>query len=403
MMIMMDVHPFLKESQERGFLYQSSDLEGLSQTLSESKKSYAYVGFDATAKSLQVGNLVPILWARLLQKHGITPIILLGGATTLIGDPTGKDESRKVLTIEEVDENLKNFKRLMSRFINFDNAILVNNKDWLKDLNYMSFLRDFAPHFSVNYMMSLDSVKLRLSRHHHMSFLEFNYMIFQAYDFWHLFKTYGCMLQMGGSDQWANMICGAELIRRLEQKRAFVITAPLMTTNGGQKMGKTAGGAIWLDEQMTSPYDYWQFWRNTHDDDVEKCLQIFTDLPSCDIKSVCAHKKGCDINELKILLADHATTMCHGANVLKDIHQKIASFFDSAIDQIERINVPDGLCLDDLLIELKACSSKGEAKRLVQGSGVFIDKVTQDNPKRIIHIKDKPQKLSVGKKKHFWI
>ncbi len=399
----MNLHPFLKESQERGFLYQSSDLEGLSHALSGDTQSYAYVGFDASAKSLQVGNLVPILWARLLQKHGITPIILLGGATTLIGDPTGKDESRKMLTSEEVENNVVNFKRLMSRFIDFDQAILVNNKDWLQDLNYMSFLRDFAPHFSINYMMSLDSVKLRLSRHHHMSFLEFNYMIFQSYDFWYLFKKYGCTLQLGGSDQWANMICGAELIRRLEQKRTFVITAPLMTTSNGQKMGKTAGGAIWLDEHMTSPYDYWQFWRNTHDDDVEKCLKIFTDLPSVEIESLCVNKKGAAINDLKILLADHATAMCHGAHLLNEIHQKVASFFEDIQENIDRIYVANHMPLDDLLIELKACSSKGEAKRLIQGGGVSIDKVIQDNPKKVIDIKDQPQRLSVGKKRHFWI
>ena len=293
---------------ERGYFFQCTNENALSDILDKEKVSF-YIGFDCTAKSLHVGSLLQIMCLRHLQKMGHSPIVLLGGGTTLIGDPSGKEEGRKILSEKEIEENVKSIKKVFSNFLSEtgDNKVIyVNNKEWLQDINYVSFLRDFGKHFTINKMLTFDSVKLRLEREQSLSFLEFNYMIFQAYDFMKLYETHKCCLQIGGSDQWGNIVNGVELIRRTKSKEAFGLTTPLITNSSGNKMGKTEKGAIWLDPNFLSPFDYWQFWRNTNEKDVIKYLKLFTDLSKDKISEI-EKLTGADINEAKVLLANETT------------------------------------------------------------------------------------------------
>src|SRR4249919_3358188 len=305
---------FLNVLAERGFIHQVSEPDALDQ-LAKSQPITAYIGFDCTAASLHVGSLLPIMMLYWLQQTGHRPIALMGGGTTRVGDPSGKDESRRILTDEMIDENLAGIRAIFSKFLKFEgaggNAIMANNADWLNKLNYIDFLRDVGRHFSVNRMLSFDSVKLRLDRQQELSFLEFNYMVLQAYDFVELNKRYNCILQMGGSDQWGNIINGIDLGRRMANARLFALTAPLITTSSGAKMGKTAAGAVWLNAKLLSPYDYWQYWRNTDDGDVTRFLKLFTVLPLDEISRLAA-LKGQELNEAKKVLATEATALVHG-------------------------------------------------------------------------------------------
>ncbi len=305
---------FLRTLAERGFIHQVSEPEALD-SLAQSSRITAYIGFDCTAASLHVGSLLPIMMLHWMQQTGHRPIALMGGGTTRVGDPSGKDESRRILTDETINQNLAGIRAIFSKFLKFgdgpDDAIMANNADWLNGLNYIDFLRDVGRHFSVNRMLAFDSVKLRLERQHELSFLEFNYMILQAYDFVELHKRTGCVLQMGGSDQWGNIVNGIELGRRMLNAQLFALTSPLITTSSGAKMGKTAAGAVWLNAELVSPYDYWQYWRNTEDGDVERFLKLFTVLPLDEIARLAA-LRGQDINEAKKVLATEATALVHG-------------------------------------------------------------------------------------------
>jgi len=320
------MNKFLKEFKDRGFFYQCTNEAELS-NLMDSEKIKAYIGFDCTAESLHVGSLLQIMCLRLLQKNGHRPIVLLGGGTTRIGDPSGKDKTRKILSEEEIEKNIKNIKNILKKFLDNDNPktkpIFVNNYTWLKNLNYISFLRDIGKHFTINRMLTFDSVKLRLDREQSLSYMEFNYMILQAYDFLELNKKENCVLQIGGSDQWGNIINGVELIKRYSNKQSYGLTTPLITLATGAKMGKSENGAIWLDEKFLSAYDYWQFWRNTDDRDVVKFLKNFTDIKIEDIKKV----ENDNINDLKILLANETTSMLHGEDAAKNSEQAAKEAF----------------------------------------------------------------------------
>ncbi|MDB4065697.1 tyrosine--tRNA ligase, partial [Candidatus Pelagibacter sp.] len=320
------MNKFLKEFKDRGFFYQCTNEEELS-SLMDKEKIKAYIGFDCTAESLHVGSLLQIMCLRLLQKNGHRPIVLLGGGTTRIGDPSGKDKTRKILSEEEIEKNIKNIKNILKKFLDNDNPetkpIFVNNYTWLKDLNYISFLRDIGKHFTINRMLTFDSVKLRLDREQSLSYMEFNYMILQAYDFLELSKKENCVLQIGGSDQWGNIVNGVELIKRYSNKQSYGLTTPLITLATGAKMGKSENGAIWLDEKFLSAYEYWQFWRNTDDRDVVKFLKNFTDIEIDDIKKA----ENNNINDLKILLANETTAMLHGEDAAKNSEQAAKEAF----------------------------------------------------------------------------
>ncbi len=403
---------FLQESYARGFIHQCTDVEALDNLL-DKEIVPAYLGFDATATSLHVGNLVGIMWLRLLQRTGHKPIVLLGGGTTKIGDPSGKDTQRQLLTDEQIAKNIEGIQAVYERYLRFGSApkdaILVNNATWLESLNYIDFLRDYGRHFSINRMLSFDSVKIRLEREQPLSFLEFNYMIFQAYDFVHLFQKHGCLLQMGGSDQWGNIINGVELVRRCLNKAAYGLTAPLITTSSGAKMGKTAQGAVWLNADKLSPYDYWQFWRNTDDSDVVKYLKLFTDLPLGEIERL-GSLRGAEINEAKKILADEATHLAHGREVLEGIHLQVRELFESQgsgnlanlpNQTLEKDSLP--MWADDFFANLGLCASKGEARRLIQGGGARLNDVVVEDIKQTIDISlfsKGPVKVSAGKKKH---
>jgi tyrosyl-tRNA synthetase len=403
---------FLREFIDRGYYLQCTNLEELNKILN-SQKITAYIGFDCTAKSLHVGSLVQIMILRLLQKHQHQSIILLGGGTTLIGDPSGKDESRQILNSLQIQQNLDGILQTLKKFIDFSNnkAMFINNIDWLKDLNYLEFLRDIGSHFSINRMLSFDSVKLRLEREQNLSFLEFNYMILQAFDFYHLHKNYNCQLQIGGSDQWGNIVNGVELIRRLNlndnsNKPAYGLTTPLLTTADGKKMGKTADGAIWLDEDLLSPYDYFQYFRNTHDADVIKFLKLFTDLPLDQIDEL-AKLTGNQINSAKEILAYEATKICHGEPSAKEslakaqmiFLNKNSQAFDEKILYLENNN---SIKLIDIIFNIKASESKSDAKRLITGNAIKINnQIISD----INYSFNQPQEfeLSVGKKQFYKI
>ena len=404
---------FLKEFNEREYFNQCTNLESLS-GLMDKKKIRAYIGFDCTAQSLHVGSLLQIMCLRLLQKHGHQPIILLGGGTTRIGDPSGKEETRKILTEKEIEKNIKNIKKVFSIFLDSKNSktrpIYVNNYKWLGKLNYIKFLREIGKHFTINKMLSFDSVKLRLEREQSLSYMEFNYMILQAYDFLELNKKEKCTLQIGGSDQWGNIVNGTELIKRYSGKVAYGLTTPLITLANGAKMGKTETGAIWLDKNLLSSYDYWQFWRNTDDRDVIKFLKMFTDI---DLKKINQIKDN-DINKLKILLANEATSMLHGkkaANMAQETAKKTFESGSIGSDlpsiKLSKKQIVGGMNLIDLVVVSKFLNSKSEVRRTIKNRGIKINNEIVDDEKLIISVehftKDNFLKLSHGKKKHIII
>jgi len=403
---------FLKTVIERGYVYQATDLEGMDAALQEGVVP-AYIGFDCTAQSLHVGSLIQIMMLRWLQKCGHKPVVLMGGGTTRIGDPTGRDEARKMLTDEQIQANMAGIKKVFEKYLTFGDgptdAVMVNNADWLDNLNYIAFLRDYGVHFTVNRMLSFDSVKLRLDREQPMTFLEFNYMILQAYDFHELYNKMGVRLQMGGSDQWGNIVNGVELTRRLDQAEVFGLTSPLLTTASGQKMGKTGQGAIWLNEDMLSPYDFWQFWRNADDADVGRFLRLYTELPMDEIARLEA-LQGAEINEAKKILADAVTTLAHGAEAAKAARATAEEAFEQGrlASGLPTIEVPateldGGAAVIDLLVRANLAASKGEARRLVRGGGVRVnDEKVGDEAETVgtADLTDGVVKLSAGKKRH---
>lgn len=403
---------FLQDLHNKGLLFQATDIEALDELLQ--KPIVAYIGFDPTADSLHVGSLSQIMTLRLLQKHGHKPIVLIGGATAQVGDPSGRDEMRQFSEVQTIQNNIIGIKASLEKFLKFGDgptdAILVNNADWLLHINYISFLRDFGRHFSINRMLSFDSVKSRLDREQNLSFLEFNYMLLQAYDFMELFKKHHCILQMGGSDQWGNIVNGVELTRKVLNKAVFGLTSPLITTSSGAKMGKTAKGAIWLNENRLDTFDYWQFWRNTDDADVVRYLKIFTDFSDTEIGKF-ADLKDAEINQAKIALADAATTMCRGKDALKEVHQQIQAAFGKGSDEDLPTKTVDKTLLDllnieTLLVVSGLCASKGEAKRLAAGGGLKINDSTVTDTRQEIDLptlQSKGVKISLGKKQHFLV
>ena len=373
------MNKFLTEFKERGFFYQCTGEDDLSKLLDKEKIS-AYIGFDCTAESLHVGSLLQIMCLRLLQKHGHRPIVLLGGGTTRIGDPSGKEKTRTILSEDEIEKNINNIERILKNFLDDKNPktkpIFVNNYTWLKNLNYISFLRDIGKHFTINKMLSFDSVKTRLEREQSLSYMEFNYMILQAYDFLELNKKENCVLQMGGSDQWGNIVNGVDLIKRHSNKHAYGLTTPLITLASGAKMGKTESGAVWLDKKFLSPYEYWQFWRNIDDRDVLKFLKIFTDIDIDEIEKI----KNNNINELKILLANKATKMLHGEQEAKNSEETAKkTFTDNTMGEnlpsfsINEKELNGKITIIDLIILSKLESSKSEIRRLIKGNGIRIN------------------------------
>ena len=402
---------FLKEFQKRGYLHQCTDEMALSKQMS-SRKIKAYIGFDCTAPSLHVGSLMQIMCLRLLQKFGHQPIILLGGGTTLIGDPSGKDETRQMLSKKDISNNIKNIQNLFKKFLSTKNKktkpIFVNNYTWLSKLNYINFLREIGKHFTINKMLTFDSVKLRLEREQSLSYMEFNYMMLQAYDFFELNKRLDCILQIGGSDQWGNIINGTDLIKRKDGKQAFGLTTPLITLSSGAKMGKTEKGAVWLNKKMLPPYEYWQFWRNVHDNDVIKFLKLFTDLSMEKINSL---NNNLDINKLKILLANEATTMLHGEKAAKESELTAQKTFNERsvgkslpIIKIKKNLLLNGINILDLVILTNLANSKGEIRRMIGNNGLKINNRVISDEKEIININNLDQdnniKISHGKKQH---
>ena len=406
------MNKFLKEFKDRGLFYQSTGDDELSDLLNN-KSIKAYIGFDCTAESLHVGSLLQIMCLRLLQKHGHQPIVLIGGGTTRIGDPSGKDKTRKILNEEEINRNITNIEKILKNFLDDTDEktkpIFVNNYDWLKHLNYISFLRDIGKHFTINKMLTFDSVKIRLEREQSLSYMEFNYMILQAYDFLELNKKENCMLQIGGSDQWGNIVNGVDLIKRYSGNQVFGLTTPLITLASGAKMGKTETGAIWLDKKFLSPYDYWQFWRNTDDRDVVKFLKIFTDLEIDEIEKI----KNDDINGLKILLANKATEMLHGKEEAEKSEKTAKEAFTQNSDganlptiNIKKSTVEETINIIDLIIITKLEKSKSEIRRLIKNNGIKIDNevISDENLKiNLDNFKNNYLKLSIGKKRHLKI
>ncbi len=403
------MNKFLKEFKDRGYFYQCTDENELSSLL-DKKKIKAYIGFDCTAESLHVGSLLQIMCLRMLQKHGHQPIVLLGGGTTRIGDPSGKDKTRKILSENEIEKNSKNIERILKKFLDTSDKnvkpIFVNNYEWLKGLNYISFLRDIGKHFTINKMLTFESVKTRLDREQSLSYMEFNYMILQAYDFLELNKKENCALQIGGSDQWGNIVNGVDLIKRHSNQQTYGLTTPLITLATGAKMGKTENGAIWLDEKFLSPYDYWQFWRNIDDRDVSKFMKFFTDLSIDEIEKI----KEKNINEQKIILANQTTSMLHGEQEAKKSEETAKKTFlensmGSALPSvsIKKDQLNDKLSIVDLIILSKLEKSKSEIRRLIKGSGVRINNQIINDEKLIISEKlfeDNTIKVSLGKKRH---
>jgi tyrosyl-tRNA synthetase len=393
----------LKLLDERGYIHQATDAQGLD-ALADREIVTAYIGFDATAPALHVGNLVQIMMLRRLQQAGHKPIVLMGGGTTKIGDPSGKDESRKLLTDEEIDANIAGIRRVFERFLTFgdgpSDAVMMNNADWLDRLQYIPFLREVGKHFTINRMLTFDSVKLRLDREQPMTLLEFNYMILQAYDFLELSRRAGCRLQMGGSDQWGNIVNGIELGRRVDGIELFGITTPLITTADGGKMGKTAQGAVWLDEQLLSPYDYWQFWRNTLDGDVGRFLRLFTDLPLEQVAKL-EGLDGAAINDAKIVLATEATAMLHGREAATNAKATAkATFAGGSGEDLPTLSLGDGMNIAHVLTALGFTASNGEAKRKIAEGAVRLDDQPVGDPGLIVTAGKEPLKLSLGKKRH---
>jgi len=407
------MNKFLKEFKDRGYFYQCTSEDELSKLL-DKEKIKAYIGFDCTAESLHVGSLLQIMCLRLMQKYGHRPIVLLGGGTTRIGDPSGKDKTRKILSEKEIEKNIKNIEKILKNYLDNNDPktkpIFVNNYSWLKGLNYISFLRDIGKHFTINKMLTFESVKTRLDREQSLSYMEFNYMILQAYDFLELNKKENCALQIGGSDQWGNIVNGTELIKRHSNKQAYGLTTPLITLASGVKMGKTETGAVWLDKKLLSPYDYWQFWRNIDDRDVVKFLRIFTDLDIDEINKI----KNDDINQLKIKLANEATSMLHSKEEALSAEKTAKKTFEEnslgenlpSVD-IQLNNKVSGITIIDLILLSKIENSKSEIRRLIKGKAVKINNqiITDDN--FLIQRKSFDEvnflKLSIGKKKHLKI
>jgi len=402
---------FLKEFNEREYFNQCTNLESLN-GLMDKKKIRAYIGFDCTAQSLHVGSLLQIMCLRLLQKHGHQPIILLGGGTTRIGDPSGKEETRKILTEKEIEKNIKNIKKVFSIFLDNKNSktrpIYVNNYKWLGKLNYIKFLREIGKHFTINKMLSFDSVKLRLEREQSLSYMEFNYMILQAYDFLELNKTKNCLMQIGGSDQWGNIVNGVELVKRYSSKQVYGLTTPLITLASGAKMGKTEKGAVWLDKKLLSSYDYWQFWRNTDDRDVVKFLKMFTDKDVSEIESI----KNKNINDLKTILANEATTLLHGKTAAVKASETAKKTFaggsgdELPVIKIKKDQINNGLNIIDLSIKTNLFSSKSEIRRTIKNFGLKINNSTVTDENLSINVSDFEDdvlKLSHGKKNHVLI
>lgn len=404
---------FLKEAKARGFIYQATHLEELDD-LMHNHAITAYIGFDPTAGSLHVGHMVSIMLLRLLQRHGHKPIVLVGGATAKIGDPTGKDTIRKTLSEEDIQNNIVTIKECFMPYLTFGDgatdALLVNNNDWLKDIGYMDFLTHYGRHFSINRMLTFDTVKARLEREQPLTFLEFNYMILQAYDFVELYKKHQCVLQCGGSDQWGNIVNGVELGRRMQNASIFGLTTPLVTTSSGVKMGKTMNGAVWLHKEKLSPFDYWQFWRNTEDLDVGKYLRLFTDVSLDEIAEL-EKAEGAALNDVKKRLADEATALAHGSDCLESIHATVKSLFEGGqntdLSQLPAFSITREEAkttpVEDLFLIVQLATSKGEVRRLIQGNGAKI----QDTPVTDGKVMLTPEQLSTdlikfssGKKKH---
>jgi tyrosyl-tRNA synthetase len=404
---------FLRVLASRGFIHQVSEPEALDR-LAASSRITAYVGFDCTAPSLHVGNLLSIMMLYWLQQTGHRPIALMGGGTTRVGDPSGKDESRRILSDEVINQNLERIKAVFARFLAFgegpEHAVMANNADWLNTLNYIDFLRDVGQHFSVNRMLSFDSVKLRLERQHELSFLEFNYMILQAYDFVELYKRHGCVLQMGGSDQWGNIVNGIDLGRRMLGAQLFALTTPLITTSSGAKMGKTAAGAVWLGADMVSPYDYWQFWRNTEDGDVARFLKLFTILPLDEIGRL-ASLQGQELNEAKKMLATEATALLHGRTAADGAAETARRTFEegAVAETLPSVDIPgaeltQGLGVLTAFVRAGLVTSTSEARRQIQAGGLKVNDVTVSDERMVLNSRDlTPEgviKLSRGRKNH---
>ena len=403
----------IEELKYRGFLNQCTDEESLNKKLKSENITF-YIGFDCTAKSLHIGSLIQIMVMRLFQKYGHTPIILIGTGTTRIGDPSGKDETRKMLTEDEIKNNANNLKTVFDKYLSFKNeknkALIVDNADWLDKLGYVDFLRDFGKHFTINKMLTFDSVKIRLEREQSLSFVEFNYMIFQAYDFYELNNRNSCTLQIGGSDQWGNIVNGVELIRRVNGKEVFGLTTPLLTNSNGDKMGKTADGAIWLNDDLLSAYDYWQFWRNVDDRDVIRFMKLFTDLSKEQIDD---HEQNSskNINDLKIILANEVTAMLHGIESSRKAEQAAKQIFenkslseDMPTLSLSNKDIKNGVLLSDLIVQMKYASSKSESRKLIRGKGVKLNRKIVENELKLLdydQITQFENVISVGKKKHF--
>ena len=406
---------FLRTVSERGYVHQCTDLEGLDEKLSKGPVS-AYIGFDCTARSLHVGSLIQIMMLRWWQKTGNRPIVLMGGGTTRIGDPSGKDEARKLLSDADIQNNMDGIRSVFDKYLTFGtgntDAMMVNNADWLDSLNYISFLRDYGRHFTINRMLTFDSVKLRLDREQPLTFLEFNYMILQAYDFAALSQRHQCFLQMGGSDQWGNIINGVELGRRVHQAELYGLTSPLLTTSSGAKMGKSANGAIWLNPDMLSPYDFWQYWRNTEDADVGRFLKLFTEMPLDEIARLSA-LQGAEINEAKKILAFEVTRLAHGEQAALDAAETARKTFEEGAlaDSLPTVTVPEadlvaGIPAFALFVRAGLVASNGEARRLIQQGGGKVNDAQLKDPAAAIGtdaLKDGVIKLTAGKKRHILV
>ncbi|MCR9255441.1 MAG: tyrosine--tRNA ligase [Alphaproteobacteria bacterium] len=404
---------FLAALDARGFIHDVTDAPSLDAVLCEGTPMPAYIGFDCTADSLHVGSLLPIMLLRWLQKTGHKPIVLMGGGTTKVGDPSGKDEARKMLTDDDIARNMDGIKKVFEKYLVFGDgptdAVMLNNDAWLSELEYVPFLREYGRHFTINRMLSFDSVKLRLEREQPLTFLEFNYMILQAYDFLELNRRIGCRMQMGGSDQWGNIVNGVELTRRVDGKQVFGLTNPLLTTASGAKMGKTAQGAVWLNAERLSPFDFWQFWRNTEDADVPRFLKLFTELPLDEIDRLSA-LEGSEINQAKIVLATEATALCHGREEAEKAAETARQAFEqgAAAGGLPTITVPAadlaaGLGILQANTQAGLAKSNGEARRLIKQGGIRVNDVVVDSDERTLtpdDLVDGAIKLSAGKKRH---
>src|SRR5689334_15068086 len=404
---------FLNVLATRGFIHQVSEPDALD-ALARSSAITAYIGFDCTAPSLHVGSLLPIMLLYWLQQTGHRPIALMGAVTTRVGDPSGKDESRRLLTDELINENLKGIRATFAKFLKFEdaggNAVMANNADWLNGLNYIDFLRDVGRYFSINRMLAFDSVKLRLERQQELSFLEFNYMILQAYDFVELYRRYGCVLQMGGSDQWGNIVNGIDLGRRLHNAQFFALTAPLITTSSGAKMGKTASGAVWLNADLVSPYEYWQYWRNSEDADVVRFLKLFTVLPMAEIERLAA-LKGADINEAKKVLATEATALVHGRKAADQAAATARTTFEEGgvgatlpTIEVPRVELKKGMGVLNAFVRAGLAASNGEVRRAIGNNAILVNDTRVTTEKATIGEADVTAdgvvKLSLGRKRH---